>query len=38
MDTLEAAQDVQRLHRMEERQNNLMTNAENESERSLRES
>ena len=37
-DTLEAAQDVQRLHRMESRQSHIMTNAERESERPLRES
>ena len=36
-DTLEAAQGVQRLHRMEKRQSHIMTNAESESERSLRE-
>ena len=36
-DTLEAAQAVQRLHRMEKRQSHIMTNAESESERSLRE-
>ena len=34
-DTLEAAQDAQRLHRMEKRQSHTMTNAERESERSL---
>ena len=37
MDTREAVQDVQRLHRMEERQSHIMTNAESESERSLGE-
>ena len=36
-DTPEAAQDVQRLHRMEKRQSHIMTNAESESERSKRE-
>ena len=36
-DTPEAAQAVQRLHRMEKRQCRTMTNAESESERSLRE-
>ena len=35
--TLEVVQVVLRLHRMEERQNHIMTNAENESERSLTE-
>ena len=35
--TLEAAQAVQRLHRMDVRQSHIMTNAERESERSLRE-
>ena len=37
-DTLEAAQAVQRLHRMEKRQSHIMTKAESESERSWRES
>ena len=37
MDTLEAAQDAQRFHHMEKRQNHIMMNAERESERSLRE-
>ena len=32
----EAAQAVQRSHRMEERQSHIMTNAESESERSFR--
>ena len=36
-DTLEVVRVVLRLHRMEERQNHMMTNAERESERSLRE-
>ena len=36
-DTLEVVLVVLRLHRMEERQNHIMTNAESESERSLRE-
>ena len=36
-DTLEAAQDAQLLHRMENRRSYTMTNAEKESERSLRE-
>ena len=36
-DTLEAAQDVQRLHRMEKRQSHITMNAERESERSLKE-
>ena len=36
-DTLEVVWVVLRLHRMEERQNHMMTNAESESERSLRE-
>ena len=36
-DTLEAAHSVQRLHRMQKRQSHMMTNAESESERSLRE-
>ena len=36
-DTLEAAQDVQRLHRMVKRQSHMTTNAERESERSLKE-
>ena len=36
-DTLEAAQDAQLLHRMEKRQSHITTNAEKESERSLRE-
>ena len=35
-DTLEAAQGVQRLHRMQKRQSHITTNAESESERSLR--
>ena len=35
-DTLEAGQDAQRLHRMEERQSHTTMNAERESERSLR--
>ena len=36
-DTLEAAQDAQRLHRMEKRQSHITMNAERESKRSLRE-
>ena len=36
-DTLEAAQDVQHLHRMEKRQSHITTNAERKLERSLRE-
>ena len=36
-DTREAAPVVQRLHRMKKRQSHIMTNADNESERSLRE-
>ena len=36
-ETLEAAQAVQRLHRMEKRQSHITMNAERESERSLRE-
>ena len=36
-DTREAVQDVQRVHRMEKRQSHIMTNAQSESERSLRE-
>ena len=36
-DMLEAAQDAQRLHRMEERLSHIMMNAERKSERSLRE-
>ena len=36
-DTLEAAEAVQRSHRMEKRPSHMMTNAERESERSLRE-
>ena len=36
-DTLEAAQDAQRLHSMEKRQSHIMTNAESEPESSLRE-
>ena len=36
-DTLEADQAVQRLHRMEKQQSHITTNAERESERSLRE-
>ena len=36
-DTLEVVRVVQRLHRMEERQSHIMTNAESESERSSRE-
>ena len=35
--TGEAAQDAQRLHRLEKRQNHITMNAERESERSLRE-
>ena len=36
-DTQEAAQDVQRLHRMEKRQSHITTNAERESQQSLGE-
>ena len=36
-DTLEVAWVVRRLHRMEEQQSHIMTNAYSESERSLRE-
>ena len=36
-DTLEAVQEVERLHRMEKRQSHTITNAERKSERSLRE-
>ena len=36
-DILEAAQDAQRLHRVEKRQSHMTMNAERESERSLRE-
>ena len=36
-DTLEVAQDAQRLHRMEKRQSHMTTNAEREPELSLRE-
>ena len=36
-DTLEVVQAVRHLHRMDERQSHIMTNAESESERSLRE-
>ena len=36
-DTLEVVRFVLCLHRMEEQQNHIMTNAENESELSLRE-
>ena len=35
--TLEVAQTVRHLHRMNERQSHIMSNAESESERSLRE-
>ena len=36
-ETLDAAQALRRLHRMEKRQSHKMTNAESESERPLRE-
>ena len=36
-DTREAVRAAQRLHRMEERQSRTMTNAESESEQSLKE-